>query len=122
MQFASVRIITNDVDRSVAFYSLLLGREPERPAPAFAAFRSPSGTVAIGHVSTVPAAGFGTSHDGVIVEFVEESPAAVDAAHERIRADAHIVQPPTDMPWGNRSLLLRDPDGVLVNVYAPLEG
>jgi hypothetical protein len=29
--------------------------------------------------------------------------------------------PPADMPWGNRSLLLRDPDGVLVNVYAPLQ-
>ena len=31
-----------------------------------------------------------------------------------------FVNEPTTMPWGNRSLLLRDPDGVLVNVYAPL--
>ena len=26
-----------------------------------------------------------------------------------------LVQAPTTMPWGNRSLLIRDPDGNLVN-------
>jgi hypothetical protein len=29
------------------------------------------------------------------------------------------VQTPTTMPWGNRSGLLRDPDGNLVNLYMP---
>jgi catechol 2,3-dioxygenase-like lactoylglutathione lyase family enzyme len=120
VQFASARIITTDVDRSVAFYRRLLGVEPERLAPVFAAFRAPSGTLAVGHPSTVPVAGFAASHDGTLVEFLEESPAAVDAVHERMRDSAEIAQVPTDMPWGNRSLLLRDPDGVLVNVYAPL--
>jgi catechol 2,3-dioxygenase-like lactoylglutathione lyase family enzyme len=120
VQFASARIITEDVDRSVAFYERLLGREAERPAPVFAAFRGPTGALAIGHTRTVPAPGFGASHDGVLVEFQEEGPAAVDAAHERVRDWADVVQAPTDMPWGNRSLLLRDPDGVLVNVFAPL--
>jgi catechol 2,3-dioxygenase-like lactoylglutathione lyase family enzyme len=120
MQFASARIITEDVDRSVAFYERLLGAPPERLAPVFAAFRAPSGTLAIGHPSTVPVPGFAATHDGVLVEFQEASPAAVDAVHERLRDEVEVVQVPTDMPWGNRSLLLRDPDGVLVNVYAPL--
>ena len=120
MQFASARIITTDVDRSVAFYSRLLGLEAERPAPAFAAFRAPNGTLAIGDPTSVPVPGFAAAHDGTIVEFVEESPAAVDAVHGRVEDWAEVVQPPTDMFWGNRSLLLRDPDGVLVNVYAPL--
>jgi hypothetical protein len=30
------------------------------------------------------------------------------------------VLPPTTMPWGNRSLLVRDPDGNLVNFFAPV--
>lgn len=120
MQFASARIITDDVDLAVAFYERLLGQAPERPAQVFAAFRSPSGTLAIGHPSTVPVPGFAASHDGVLVEFQEEGPAAVDAVHERVRDSVEVVQPPADMPWGNRSLLLRDPDGVLVNVYASL--
>lgn len=120
MRFASARIITTDVDRSLAFYALLLRFEPERPAPAFAAFRAPSGTVAIGDPSSVPVPGFGVTHDGVIVEFQEDSPAAVDATHDRVKDLVEVVQVPTDMFWGNRSLLLRDPDGTLVNVYAPL--
>jgi catechol 2,3-dioxygenase-like lactoylglutathione lyase family enzyme len=120
MHLASARIITPDVDRAIAFYAELLGREPERLAPVFAAFRAPTGTLAIGHPSTVPVPGFGATHDGVLVEFLEESPAAVDAVHERVRDRLEVAQVPTDMPWGNRSLLLLDPDGVLVNVYAPL--
>ena len=27
---------------------------------------------------------------------------------------------PTDMPWGNRSVILRDPDGGLVNLFTPV--
>jgi uncharacterized glyoxalase superfamily protein PhnB len=30
------------------------------------------------------------------------------------------VQEPTTMPWGNRSILVRDPDGNLVNLFAPV--
>lgn len=31
-----------------------------------------------------------------------------------------VVQVPTTMPWGNRSVLFRDPDGNLVNLFAPV--
>lgn len=27
---------------------------------------------------------------------------------------------PTTMPWGNRALLFRDPDGNLVNLFTPV--
>jgi catechol 2,3-dioxygenase-like lactoylglutathione lyase family enzyme len=121
MRFASARIITTDVDRSVAFYERLLGIAAERPAPAFAAFRADTGTLAIGSPQTVPVPGFADARGGVIVEFQEESPAAVDAAHECLAADGvEVAMPPADMPWGNHSVLLRDPDGTLVNIYAPL--
>jgi hypothetical protein len=30
------------------------------------------------------------------------------------------VQQPTTMPWGNRSILFRDPDGNLVNLFTPV--
>jgi uncharacterized glyoxalase superfamily protein PhnB len=33
-------------------------------------------------------------------------------------AGVEVVMPTTLMPWGNRSLLLRDPDGSLVNVFS----
>ena len=42
----------------------------------------------------------------------------VDAAYEGVRQwVADIEAPPRTMPWGNRSLLLRDPDGTLVNLF-----
>ena len=31
-----------------------------------------------------------------------------------------FVTEPTTMPWGNRSLLFRDPDGNLVNFFTPV--
>jgi hypothetical protein len=31
-----------------------------------------------------------------------------------------LIQAPTTMPWGNRSLLFRDPDGNLVNFFTPV--
>jgi len=31
-----------------------------------------------------------------------------------------LVQKPTTLPWGNRSLLFRDPDGNLLNFFTPV--
>jgi hypothetical protein len=30
-----------------------------------------------------------------------------------------VVTEPTTMPWGNRALLFRDPDGNLINLFTP---
>ena len=46
--------------------------------------------------------------------------ADVDA--ERVRIDGLIsdwLQQPKDMPWGNRSMLFRDPDGNPINIFRP---
>jgi uncharacterized glyoxalase superfamily protein PhnB len=57
----------------------------------------------------------------VIIEFRVED---VDQAYARL-GDAtsdvvDVVQEPKTMPWGNRSLLFRDPDGNLVNFFTPV--
>jgi len=122
MQFASIRIITDDLDRLVSFYEQLLGVTAERPAPPFAELVLPSATVAIGHSQTVGLFGAGSAraadNHSVIIEFrVGE----VDAEYARLKAFvAEWVQEPTTMPWGNRSILLRDPDGNLVNLFTPV--
>ena len=48
--------------------------------------------------------------------------ADVDADYQRLAdvLSGALVQVPTTMPWGNRSLLLRDPDGNLVNLFTPV--
>lgn len=44
----------------------------------------------------------------------------VDAEHARLVLRPALVLPPKTPPWGNRSLLLRDSDGTLVNLFAPV--
>lgn len=122
MQFASIRIITDDLERLVAFYERVTGVTAERPAPPFAELVLRSATLAIGHSQTVALFGAGSAraadNRSVIIEFRVDD---VDA--ERARLTPLVdewVQEPTTMPWGNRSLLFRDPDGNLVNLFCPV--
>jgi predicted enzyme related to lactoylglutathione lyase len=122
MQLASIRIITDDLDRLVSFYEQLTGVTAERPAPPFAELVLPSATLAIGHSQTVGLFGAGSAraadNHSVIIEFRVDD---VDAEYTRLEAlVSDWIQEPTTMPWGNRSILFRDPDGNLVNLFAPV--
>ena len=122
MKLASIRIITDNLDPMVAFYETVTGIEAQRPAPPFAELVSPVATLAIGHSQTVPLFGEGSAHaadnHSVIIEWEVDD---VDAEFERLdQLATEWVQTPTTMPWGNRSILLRDPDGNLVNLYTPV--
>jgi catechol 2,3-dioxygenase-like lactoylglutathione lyase family enzyme len=121
MELASVRIITDNLDRMGAFYQRMTGITAERPAPVFAEFVSPLATLAIGHTQTMAAFGDASArpaaNHSAILEFRVED---VDAEFERLRPHVESwVQKPTTMPWRNRSILFRDPDGNLVNLFAP---
>ena len=42
----------------------------------------------------------------------------VDVVYDEARSlGLDVVMPPSDMPWGNRSMLLRDPDGNVINIF-----
>jgi predicted enzyme related to lactoylglutathione lyase len=125
-RLASIRVITADIRRLVDFYARVSGVEPQWATDDFAELRWPSFTLAIGSTRTL--AFFGddvaqaAANRSVIVEF---QVADVDAEYGRICAadpEVGVVQPPTTMPWGNRSALLRDPDGGLVNLFTPPAG
>jgi predicted enzyme related to lactoylglutathione lyase len=122
MQFASIRLLTADLPRLVSFYEQATGLPATHYTPDFAELPTPGATLAIGSLRTPEL--FGGSHvaaanRSVIIEFFVTD---VDAAYQRI-ADLlgpNVVQAPTTMPWGNRSLLFRDPDGNLVNFFTPV--
>ncbi|MFJ1758282.1 VOC family protein [Kitasatospora sp. NPDC088134] len=122
MNLVSVRLITADVDRLVAFYQHATGLTADRPTPDFAELRTPAGTLAIGSVRTVPLFAPGAAEPAAnrsaIVEFLVED---VDLlAAQLAAAGTTPVSGPATLPWGNRSLLVRDPDGNLVNFFAPV--
>ena len=122
MDFASIRIITDGLDRLVEFYEQVTGVSAERPASVFAELVLPSATLAIGDSKTVQLFGAGSARAAdnhtVIIEFRVDD---VDAEYARVKSLVDDwVQEPTTMPWGNRSILFRDPDGNLVNFFTPV--
>jgi predicted enzyme related to lactoylglutathione lyase len=116
MDFASVRIITDQVGALTDFYETVTGHPARRHTPDFAELVLPGATLAIGSRRT-SAAAEPAANRSAIVEFRVDD---VDAEFARLRgALEQVVQEPTTMPWGNRSLLFRDPDGTLVNLFTP---
>lgn len=122
MKFVSTRIITADVQRLVGFYELVTGFAAIWGNELFAEIPTPLGTLALGSDKTVPLFGAGSAEPGAnrsaILEFIVDD---VDAEFERLRGHvSEVVTEPTTMPWGNRALLFRDPDGNLVNLFTPV--
>ena len=122
MKFASARIITDDLDRLVGFYEQVTGLPAERPAPVFAEIVMPGATLAIGHSDTVALFAPGCAHAAgnhtVLIEFQVDD---VEADFKRLQGLVEDwVQDPTTLPWGNRSIVFRDPDGNLINLYTPV--
>lgn len=122
MKFVSIRIITADVARLVTFYEKVAGTAATWADESFAEVVTASGTLAIAGTRTVPLFTPGSAEPAanrsVIIEFL------VDDVDETRRALVGVVEDvvaePTTMPWGNRSLLIRDPDGNLVNLFTPV--
>lgn len=120
MKFAYTRLVTDDLPRLATFYEKLLGITPKgsadyvelHPEGAILAIVSRK-AVNYMHGGEWPAGGNSTA----ILEFEVDD---VDA--ERARIDAFVtnwLQQPKDMPWGNRSMLFRDPDGNPINFFRP---
>jgi len=122
MRFVSTRIITADVNRLVTFYEMVTGAAAVWGNELFAEIPTPIGTLAIGSDKTVPLFGQGSAEPAAnrtaILEFIVDD---VDAEYDRLREQlSEVVTEPTTMPWGNRALLFRDPDGNLVNLFTPV--
>jgi predicted enzyme related to lactoylglutathione lyase len=122
MKFISTRLITADVTRLAEFYEKVTGTSAVWGNELFAEIPTTVGTLAIASDKTVPLFGAGSAEPAAnrsaIIEFIVED---VDAEYDRLRAHVgEIVTAPTTMPWGNRALLFRDPDGNLVNLFTPV--
>ncbi len=124
MNLVSIRIITEDVKRLVNFYEQLTGMKAVQYTDDFAELQTKSATLAIGSTRTLHFFGGeevaqAAQNRTAIIEFMVED---VDGEYKRLTdfLQASTVQKPTTMPWGNRSLLIRDPDGNLVNFFSPV--
>ncbi|WP_260636425.1 VOC family protein [Streptomyces angustmyceticus] len=122
MNVVSLRVITHDVAGLVEFYERVTGVPAAWSTPDFAELVTPSCTLAVASTRTVALFGEDSARPAanrtVIIEF---RVADVDAEYRRLASlGCAFVQQPTTMPWGNRSLLFRDPDGNLINFFTPV--
>lgn len=126
MNLASIRILSTDVPRLVDFYERLIGAPARWVSPAFGAVAAGQTEVAVAGVGSLalgntPGVAEPAANRSVYIEFLVDD---VDAEFARIRESIvdEFVLEPTTMPWGNRSMLFRDPDGNLINFFTRPRG
>lgn len=122
MKFISIRLIVRDIERVVGFYEQVTGLAAAWYTEDFAEIRTESGTLAIASERTMSLfaadAAEGANNRSVIIELLVKD---VDESFAKLAPlNADVVQKPTTMPWGNRSLLFRDPEGNLINFFTPV--
>lgn len=113
MNLVSIRIITEDVKRLVNFYEQVTGIIAMQYTDDFAELQTDSATLAIGSTRTLQFFGGdevakAAQNRTAIIEFKVQD---VDHVYRRLDdfLKIYIVQEQTIMPWGNKSLLFRDP-------------
>lgn len=120
MKFTSIRLIAADIKAMVGFYEMVTLQSAEWLAPVFSEIVTPSATLAIGSMETVSLFKEGSAEAGAnrtaIIEFMVDD---VDAEYARLKDQVDLVHAPKLMPWGNRSMQFRDPEGTLVALFMP---
>ena len=114
-------LITTDVGRMVQFYESILGVRAKRTGEQYAEFRTGVGVLAIfaadAQEQYIPGSAEAGRNRSAILEFK-----VADVDQEYVRLQPLVsswVKKPTTQPWGTRSVYFRDPDGNLVNFFAP---
>jgi catechol 2,3-dioxygenase-like lactoylglutathione lyase family enzyme len=125
MTLASTVLLTTRIQRLADFYETLLRQAPTWYRDDYAAFETAGSTLALftvaGHDEHIrPGAAVGGKNRSMKMEFEVDD---IETTYERLRGEAEtydwVRSPPADMPWGTRIVVLRDPDGHLVELYAP---
>lgn len=120
MNFTSTRLIAQDLPAMVAFYELVTGCRAEWLGPQFAEIITPAATLAIGSVETValfePGSAEPCANRSAVLEF---RVADVTADFARLEGKVSVIHPPKLMPWGNRAMQIRDPEGSAVSLFTP---
>ena len=122
MEFASIRIITNDPAALAGFYQEITGITPKIYTEDFLEFPTAGAVLALASKRSMDMFGAGAAKPAdnhtAILEFKVDD---VDKEYERIKQVVGKFElEPTTQPWGNRSMLFRDPDGNLINFFTPL--
>jgi lactoylglutathione lyase len=116
-------LFVSDLERSIAFYKDMIGLPFRFSNETYAEFATEGAKFALYARAHLPELlGREAPPDpvpwpqGEVAFFVDEP----DAEHDRLRrAGVEVLAPPTDRPWGERTLHVADPDGNVVELTRP---
>lgn len=116
-------LFVSDLERSIGFYRDVLGLPFRFATESYAEFATEGAKFALYARSHLPEllgvaapAGEAPWPQGEVAFFRDD----VDAEHERlVEAGVRVLAPPTDRPWGERTLHVADPDGNVVELTRP---
>ena len=122
MELVQSRIVTDQVEMMAAFYGVVIGI----PVTVNGYYvEVPTGSMSVGfskprftedHGNKAACPGTPARRGETILDFAVDD---VDAEYARIGAlGVEWVLLPTTQPWGKRSMVFRDPEGHLVNVFS----
>ena len=116
-------LISNNLDQLIQFYEPILQMKAKRSGQDYAEFSTAVGVLAIFSAAAqekyIPGSAESAKNKSSILEF---QVANVDEEYGRLQPLVKTwVKPPTTQPWGTRSIYFRDPDGNLINFYAPVK-
>lgn len=114
-------VITNNVKRLADFYEQILLLKARKSGEDYAEFPSDAGVLAIFSAEAqekyIPGSAEVAKNRSIILEFRVGD---VDQEYSRLKSLVKIwVKPPSTQPWGTRSIYFRDPDGNLIDFFAP---
>ena len=122
----AIGIVVSDMATSIRFYRLLGLELPDTPEEGHVEAPHPNGTRLMLDseevVKSFQADWSRETGNQVSLAFECAGPADVDEVYARMTGGGFEGEKePWDAFWGQRYALLRDPDGVEVNLHAPLE-
>ncbi len=125
MELVQSRLVTHDVAPLARFYAALVDAVVV-PNDYYVEVATPGQRIGLSrmHYSDVSGRTCGppacVEAGSVILDFAVDD---LDAEHDRVWGlDVDWVMAPTLQPWGRRSMMLRDPEGHLINVFEKKEG
>ena len=121
----AIGIVVADMAESIRYYRLLGLEVPETPGDGHVEATLPGGLRLMLDSEEVVRSFLPdwerSTGNQVSLAFELASPAEVDAVYARVTAAGFEGEKePWDAFWGQRYALLGDPDGVRINLYAPL--
>ena len=122
MKLTHTRIVAKDIRALTQFYENITGIARFAGSDDYVEIRTPAGTLAITTQRAIDRYGAwgatAAANQSAIIEFQVDD---VDAERRRLAGViGECVLEPTTQPWGNRSMLFRDPDGNLINFFTPM--